>query len=617
VRHRRPGAVPAGPAPLVAGRVVTTLFVTGVLVLGLSVTGLSVTGWPGTGSLMTGWPGAGWSRTGSPAARAATPASLVAAHRPTTTTTHPAPGTQYDLQASQTFLLPTAPANWNPHAATNADPDLSGALTTVLGSVLPSVFTVTPGYQVVLNSTFVSSARQVRASPQTIRYRINPLATWSDGTPITYRDFVYAWQSQSGATGPTDIGGRPFTPASTDGYDDVASVTEVAGDPDTVSVVFSTPDPDWRSLFSLLLPAHVADTVGFDSGFTDPTTVVSGGPFEVQSSVPGISVTLVRNPRWWGAQANLAQVQFRFEADPLRVLPAFQQGQVEAGEVRPTTGLTRGLEKVSGMKTAVVAGPVWDHLDFNRDNPLLAAPALRQAIMLAIDRSQLIAATVGRSDPTVKPLDNLLFASNQPGYRNDAGEFGRGDVAAARAALSSAGYVYRRGILTLSGQPVTLGITTDAGDTLHHDVAAHIVTSLARIGITVTETDSPDLAATLQSGDFDLAVVTSTASPFLSQGAQRYQTDDHIGQGAADLDDISDPTIDAQAAQAAATPVGRARTAAYQRLDRTLWADAVSLPLFQEPNLVAWDRRYLNVGPNAAPGGATWNIAQWGIRAAS
>jgi peptide/nickel transport system substrate-binding protein len=553
----------------------------------------------------------------APVATAQSAARLTAAHRSTTTTEHPPAGTQYDRQASQTFLLSTAPDNWNPHAAANADADLSGALTSVLGSVLPSVFTVTPGYQVALNTTFVSSARQVRADPQTIRYQINPLATWSDGTPITYRDFVYAWQSQSGASGPTDVGGTAFTPASTDGYDQIASVAQVAGNPDTVSVVFSTPDPDWRSLFSLLLPAHVADTVGFDSGLTDPTSLVSGGPFEVQSSVPGISVTLVRNPRWWGAQANLAQVQFRFEADARRVLPAFEQGQVQAGQVRPTTGLTKGLAKIGGLRDAVVAGPVWDHLDFNQADPLLAAPALRQAIMLAIDRPQLIAATIGRSDPAVKPLNDLLFAADQPGYRNDAGGYAHGDVAAARAALTEAGYAYRRGVLTLSGQPVTLGITTDAGDTLHHDVAADIVVTLARIGITVTETDSTDLAATLQSGNFDLAVVTSSASPFLSEGAQRYQTNDHAGQGAADLDDISDPTIDAQAAQAAAVPTGRARTAAYQRLDRTLWGDAVSLPLFQEPTLVAWDRTYLNEGPNASPGGATWNMAQWGIRAGS
>lgn len=220
-------------------------------------------------------------------------AALMASHRSssTTTTPHTASGTEYDPQATQTFLLGEAPNNWNPHAAVNADPEIASPLATILGPVLPSVFTVKPGYGVALNTTFMSSARQVGNDPQTIRYRINPEATWSDGTPITYQDFVYAWQSQARGSGASSAS------AITSGYRQIASVSEVGGDPYVVSVVFSTPDYDWRSLFSFLLPAHVAETVGF----TDPTAVVSGGPFEVQSSVPGVSVTLVRNPRWWGS----------------------------------------------------------------------------------------------------------------------------------------------------------------------------------------------------------------------------------------------------------------------------------------------------------------------------
>jgi peptide/nickel transport system substrate-binding protein len=616
VRHRRPTAARAGAGLLVAGLLVAT---TGIMPAGAAPAS--------QGGLF----------------------ALTASHRSTTTVPHPAVGGQYDRQATLAYLLARAPTNWNPHAAANADPAVASTLDTILGSVLPSVFTVMPGYQVALNTTFMTSARQISDDPQTIRYQINPQATWSDGTPITYQDFVYAWHSQGGITAgspasttpaspttttaptatttdpagtaqtaPTDVGGAPFTPVSTAGYRQIASVSEVGGDPYAVSVVLSTPDPDWRSLFSLLLPAHAAETVGFDTGFSDPTRLLSGGPFEVQSAVPGVSLTLVRNPQWWGAPANLAQVQYLFEPDPGRVLPAFQQGQVGAGSVRPTPGLTAGLAKVPGLDTAVVAGPVWEHLDFNQANPLLTPPALRQAIMLAIDRSQLISATVGRADPAVKPLDSLLFVAGQPGYRNDTGNHGTLDVAGAKAALLAGGYSYQGGrLLTPAGQPVTLGITTDAGDPLHRAVAGFVVTALARIGITVTETDSSDLPATLRSGAFDLAVVTSLASPYLSQEATRYVPDALSGSGSANQDGVADPTIDALAAGAAAIPLGAARTRAYRRLDRALLADAVSLPLFQEPLLLAWDRTYLNVVPNAAPGGATWDIAQWGVKASS
>lgn len=315
-----------------------------------------------------------------------------------------------------------------------------------------------------------------------------------------------------------------------------------------------------------------------------------------------------------GVPPHLAQVRYLFVPDPTRVLAAFQQGQVGAGSVRPTAGLAAGLAKVSGLDTNEVAGPVWEHLDFNQANPLLAAPPLRQAIMLAIDRTQLITATVGRADPAIKPLNSLLFVADQPGYRNDAGRHATADVAEAKATLLAAGYMYQGGrLLTGPGQPVTLAITTDAGDALHQAVARFVVSALAGIGITVTETDSSDLATTLQSGAFDLAVVTSVASPYLSEGAARYVPGGAGAPGPANQDHIADPTLEALATKAAATRLGVARTQAYRRLDRALLADAVSLPLFQEPLLQAWDRSYLNMSLNAAPGGLTWNMAQWGV----
>jgi len=38
----------------------------------------------------------------------------------------------------------------------------------------------------------------VSLAPQKVVYTINPKAVWSDGTPITAADFIYAWQQQRG-----------------------------------------------------------------------------------------------------------------------------------------------------------------------------------------------------------------------------------------------------------------------------------------------------------------------------------------------------------------------------------------------------------------------------------
>src|SRR5579875_3317648 len=51
-------------------------------------------------------------------------------------------------------------------------------------TVLPTVFITTPQSTETLNKDLVTSATQTSTSPQTLVYKINPKATWSDGTPI-------------------------------------------------------------------------------------------------------------------------------------------------------------------------------------------------------------------------------------------------------------------------------------------------------------------------------------------------------------------------------------------------------------------------------------------------
>ena len=73
------------------------------------------------------------------------------------------------------------------------------------------------------------SATVTSSSPQTVVYKINPKAVWSDGTPITADDFIYNWQAQSGNPAYTDVGGKPYDAASTSGYNQIQSV--VGSDP--------------------------------------------------------------------------------------------------------------------------------------------------------------------------------------------------------------------------------------------------------------------------------------------------------------------------------------------------------------------------------------------------
>ena len=114
----------------------------------------------------------------------------------------------------------------------------------IMNAVLPQVWNFDAGGNPILNTDVVDKAEQTSTSPQTIHYHINTKAVWSDGTPITSKDFIGMWNALNGKN-------TAFQIASSNGYQNIDSVKQ--GDTaNDVIVTFKAdpPYPDWKSLFS-------------------------------------------------------------------------------------------------------------------------------------------------------------------------------------------------------------------------------------------------------------------------------------------------------------------------------------------------------------------------------
>jgi ABC-type transport system substrate-binding protein len=393
------------------------------------------------------------------------------------------PSGVFASDATLAFGLAGEPVNWNP-AARGARAGTDPALATVADAVLPSASlagrdgTLRPN-QAVVSSVVEIGADLQTATPQTVTYEIDPRSVWSDGVAITGADFVYTWEAQSGLARFKDRDGRPFTPASTAGYSQIASVTSPPGDADRVVVRFATPDADWASLFDPILPAHIARSVGFDTGFSDPvTSLVSGGPFLVQSYQPGADVVLVRNPRWWGPAANLSTLDIVFVDSPAVAAVSLEQGQLDAAVAAFTPGTVAALRATAGLTVSVTNGPVFDDLVFNQRSGPLAVRAVRLAIMVALDRRSVARAAAASGDTAAAPVQNRAFVPGTAGYRDDAGVLGEAGPAAqlqrGASLLSAAGYVRHGATLVHLGRAVGLTLTVDTASPLASvEVAAH------------------------------------------------------------------------------------------------------------------------------------------------
>ena len=53
-------------------------------------------------------------------------------------------------------------------------------------------------------------------------------------------------------------------------------------------------------------------------------------------------------------------------------------------------------------------------------------------------------------------------------------------------------------------------------------------------------------------------------------------------------------------------------TAIYNQMDKQLWSDMATLPLFQNPDLFGWSSNYTNIVPNTSNIGIPWNANAWG-----
>ena len=492
-----------------------------------------------------------------------------------------------------TVALDQVPTTLNDHTVLGDNPSTR----LVSSAIWPQVFQVGPGQTPVLDTAVVNSAELVGVDPQTVVYQIDPRAVWSDGVPINVDDFVYAWQSQRG--GGNDVDRTADSVASTLGYRDIASVTgSNAGR--TVTVVFRTSYGDWASLFDDLLPAHIAERVGWNHGFDsfNPGVLVSGGPWQVTSWQPGRQIVLDWNDHWWGSPPHLDRIVFDAVPGQEAMVNALRGGSADVGY--PSAFDSASLAELSsspGLETQESLGTTMLQLVFNVHHAPLGDSAVRQGIAHAIDRAGIAATVVQPLDRSVWEDNNHLFANTQPQYVDDASGYVTADPATADRLLTQGGLVAdANGTWTQHGAPVTLELVWADDDPWSAATEPLVAAELVGAGFDVTAvpvTSALLTGSVLPAGAFDLAIAPVEASAYPTASAGHFTSAVSVtGPGASeDWSGFSAARLDALMTQAAQQLGSNQATPLYNQLDRELWVAMPTLPLFAEPTLLvnsAW-----------------------------
>jgi peptide/nickel transport system substrate-binding protein len=457
-------------------------------------------------------------------------------------------------------------------------------------------------------------------------FRINPKARFSDGRPVLADDVLFSWKLLRDK-------GRPNHRLY---YGKVAEAT--APDERTVQFTFAGGgDRELPLILGLMpiLPRHAVDEENFEA--TTLAAPVGSGPYRVSEVKAGASITLGRNPDYWGRDLpvnrglwNFDEIRldyyreanglfeafkrglydFRFEQEPLRWHENYRFGAVDKGDV------------IRDTITPATPNPS-EYLVFNTRRPLFADIRVRRALLMLFDFEwvnrnyffDLYSRSGGffaGSDLSAygSPADDKERALLAPfsasvsreildgAYRLPDGDGSGRDRATLRTALKlldEAGYVLKGGVLRQkqSGAPFTFEILVTTRD--QERIALAFARDVKRAGITVSvrAVDAVQFDQRRLAYDFDM--IQNRWDQSLSPGNEQYF---YWGTAAADTPGTrnymgaTEPAIDAMIKAMLDSHERNDFVAAVRALDRVLMSGHYVIPLYnvRQQWLARWSR---------------------------
>jgi len=307
-----------------------------------------------------------------------------------------------------------------------------------------------------------------------LRVTLHPEATWGDGTPVTADDVIFTWE------------------AAIDRIDDKTFVMHV----DRVTFAYNGMS-GWD-----LLPAHIERPIfeaspgeyrnrtAYDRDPDNPG--LYSGPYRIAHIESGSHIVLEPNPTWHGKAPYFERIVVRVIGNTAALEANLLSGAIDyiAGELGLTVDQAFGFEArhPDAYEYVYEAGLIYEHIDLNLDNPILADRRVRRALILGIDRraisEHLFAGRQPVAHSMVSPLD-WIATDDIPKYAHDPAAAGR--------LLDAAGWDRWDGGFrhNAEGERLTLSIMTTAGNRSREMVEQVLQSHWREVGIDVAIRNEP------------------------------------------------------------------------------------------------------------------------------
>jgi peptide/nickel transport system substrate-binding protein len=461
-----------------------------------------------------------------------------------------------------------------------------------------------------------------------VTFHLRPEARFSDGHAVTADDVLFSWELLKNH-------GRPNFRLY---YGKVSEAKAL----DRSTIRFDLGAANDRELPLILglmpiLPRHAVDVARFEE--TSLTAPVGSGPYRVTEVKPGASVTLTRNPDYWGKDLNVNrglwnfdEVRFDYFRDANSGFEAFARGlidfRLETEPSRWSTGYNfQAARDGRVVKENIANGAPQpsDYLVFNTRRPQFADVRVREALTLLFDfewinrnyffglyrhsasyfpGSELSASTLPENDrerALLAPFASEVRPDIADGsFRlpvSDASGRDRETLRRAISLLNDAGYQLVSNVLTRrsDGRPFTFEILVSTRD--QERIALSFTRDLKRAGITPTVRVVDSVQFDQRRLAFDFDMIENRWDQSLSPGNEQYF---YFGAKAADNQGtrnymgVKSAGVDAMIGAMLETRERSDFVASVRALDRILMSGFYTIPVFNVPE--QWVARWSRIG---------------------
>jgi peptide/nickel transport system substrate-binding protein len=303
--------------------------------------------------------------------------------------------------------------------------------------------------------------------PFTVTFNISDAAVWEDGSPITSADFDFTWKAIMNTPG-------AYT---TVGYDQIETIDTT--DPKTAVITFKDVYVDWPDLFGGVYQGLFKAAAFPDADPEKPNLEAemqsefpfSGGPWILQSWSKDEAV-LVKNENYYGPVAHLDKVTMVPRTDQATEINSLLTGEVAAIYPQPSdASLIEQVASNPNVEAVGSNGGYFEALWFNHESAPLDDPAVREAMMYAVDRQAVIDSIIKLNNPDAEVLACGFVSFPHIGQWCSQTYFGTDvfpyDPEQARSILEGAGYDCSAPgeACTKDGEPLVIEYSTVAGNT--------------------------------------------------------------------------------------------------------------------------------------------------------